>query len=63
MMIGANGLTAAHLRTTAQGATMPKLFRNLGAAVFAWGFTCNLSCWAQQAINKEFPLVRVLSTR
>jgi L-asparaginase len=41
---------------------MPKLLRNLVAAVLASGFACNFSCWAQQAINKELPLVWVLST-
>jgi L-asparaginase len=41
---------------------MPKLLWNLAAAVLASGFACNFSCWAQQAINKELPLVWVLST-
>jgi L-asparaginase/Glu-tRNA(Gln) amidotransferase subunit D len=43
-------------------ATMPKFLRNLAAAVLASGFACNPSCWAQQASNKELPLVWVLST-
>jgi L-asparaginase len=41
---------------------MPKFLRNLAAAVLASGFACNPSCWAQQASNKELPLVWVLST-
>jgi L-asparaginase type II len=41
---------------------MPKLPRNLAAAVLVSGFACSPSCWAQQAINKEVPLVWVLST-
>ncbi len=41
---------------------MPKLLWNLAATVLASGFVCNFSCWAQQAINKELPLVWVLST-
>jgi L-asparaginase len=41
---------------------MPKLLWNLAAAVLASGFACNFSCWAQQAINKELPMVWVLST-
>src|SRR5712671_696415 len=41
---------------------MPKFPRNLAAAVLASGFACNPSCWAQQASNKELPLVWVLST-
>lgn len=45
-----------------RGATMPKFRRNLAAAVLASGFACNPSCWAQQASNKELPLVWVLST-
>jgi L-asparaginase/Glu-tRNA(Gln) amidotransferase subunit D len=41
---------------------MPKLLRNLAAAVLASGFACNFSWWAQQAINNELPMVWVLST-
>jgi L-asparaginase len=41
---------------------MPKFLRNLVAAALASGFACNFSCWAQQASNKELPLVWVLST-
>src|SRR5215468_2621049 len=41
---------------------MPKFLRNLAVAVLASGFACNSSCWAQQASNKELPLVWVLST-
>lgn len=45
-----------------RGATVPKFLRNLAAAALASGFACNFSCWAQQAGNKELPLVWVLST-
>src|SRR6266478_4601993 len=41
---------------------MPRFFGNLAAVVLATGFACNFSCWAQQASNKELPLVWVLST-
>src|SRR5262249_21352893 len=41
---------------------MPKSLRNLAAAVLVSGFACSFSCWAQQASNKELPLVWVLST-
>jgi L-asparaginase type II len=41
---------------------MPQFLRNLAAAVLASGFACNPSCLAQQASNKELPLVWVLST-
>src|SRR4029077_7630852 len=41
---------------------MPKWLRNLAAAVLASGVACSPSCWAQQEINKELPLVWVLST-
>jgi L-asparaginase/Glu-tRNA(Gln) amidotransferase subunit D len=44
------------------GATMPKMLLNLATAVLASGFAFNLCCWAQQPINKELPLVWVLST-
>jgi L-asparaginase len=52
----------ANLLTIGQGATMRKFLRNLAAAALASGFACSPSCWAQQAINKELPLVWVLST-
>src|ERR1700746_2073083 len=41
---------------------MPKFLRDLAAAVRACGCACSFSCWAQQASNKELPLVWVLST-
>ena len=41
---------------------MPRLFRNLAAAVLASAFACATSCWAQQASNTNRPLVWVLST-
>jgi L-asparaginase/Glu-tRNA(Gln) amidotransferase subunit D len=63
MMIGAvRRPCGANLRRTAQGETMAKYFRNLAAAVLVSGLACNVSCWAQQAITQELPLVWVLST-
>ena len=41
---------------------MPRLFRNLAAAVLASAFACATSCWAQQAGNRDLPRVWVLST-
>jgi L-asparaginase len=41
---------------------MAKYFRNLAAAVLATGLACNVSCWAQQAVTNQLPLVWVLST-
>src|SRR6516165_3528356 len=41
---------------------MPRLFRNLAAAVLASAFACATSSWARQADNTDLPLVWVLST-
>src|SRR5262249_46918538 len=41
---------------------MTQIFLRLAGAVLALSFACNAPCWAQDAGNKDLPLVWVLST-
>jgi hypothetical protein len=50
MMIGADGSAAVRWLGG-------KLLRNPAAAVLAFGLVCNFSCWTQQAVTNELPLV------